>query len=689
MKRVLFLPIILLCCLSAVQAQDYKVESIVKNASDMTARNTILTEKPNGGKQCAVLRIATQNIPEKERNAFMFECDFGSTIRERRKDGGEILLWVSPGLKTLKIKHTILGNYIVSISDYLDEDIQSLNTYTISIVGKVIYSDGDDKENDHIIKTIKQGSCGVLLRLLPEDASLFINNDSLGKGTLIFWNFAGEYEWTARHPLFQEMKGTIKLEKNVFDTIDIMMEPNYGFIQIGYCNPDVSTSVIIDGLYAGKLPYKSGCLPAGKHQIAFGNEGQIDFRKDIEIQQNCTFSCQYHEVRKDIFNVEQYPLTGTLKISTTPADASIKIDNIDVGALQPSFFDLPIGKHNIQLYKHLCTPVGFDFFIVENDTVTKNVVLATECLLSVTTDGLNDIIYLDGQLKGTAPLKIETPYGKHTLTADRDGHKISREVDISDTSETEMEINMTFGQLVHFLADRKSASLFVDGMKIGRTPIDVYLSNGTHSIKATKACRVGQEELIISEGQTYSDHIVTTKLETPVQFIKNGFTFLSGNLCFDTEKNKFFGLTVGTAFGTGWSLSLESGTDYRAFGTTFEADENGNLQNGTNPGYTDDISLVRASALLGMLFRVGGPIYLKIGVGYGFRTEAMQNATDNTWVKNTAKSWNQPEFSAGLQCSIYYLTLSADWQIPLSYFTTNNKMYELRFGIGFNFKYRE
>ena len=95
---------------TATFAQDYEVRSIEHLPMDMTAKINNLTEKPNGGQPCAVLRIATQNILASDRDAFQFGSDMGSHIRERRKEGGEILLWVSPGINYLVIKHKDLGN---------------------------------------------------------------------------------------------------------------------------------------------------------------------------------------------------------------------------------------------------------------------------------------------------------------------------------------------------------------------------------------------------------------------------------------------------------------------------------------------------------------------------------------------------------------------------------------------------
>ena len=112
MKKLYILSFLLLALCFTLFSQncDYKVTNVVHLPNDMTAKKTIFTETVNGGQQCAVLRIAIQNVHSLQRDQFLFECDMGSVIRERRKDGGEICLWVSPGIKILKIKHSALGD---------------------------------------------------------------------------------------------------------------------------------------------------------------------------------------------------------------------------------------------------------------------------------------------------------------------------------------------------------------------------------------------------------------------------------------------------------------------------------------------------------------------------------------------------------------------------------------------------
>ena len=115
----------------AMRAQDYKIESFV-STTEMAARENIKLDHKD--RQCAVFRIATQSITPEEREGFYFKSDYGSSVVDRQIVGGEIWLWVSPGIKTLGIYHSKLGNIELHTVNY-GVIVQSLYTYKIIIQG--------------------------------------------------------------------------------------------------------------------------------------------------------------------------------------------------------------------------------------------------------------------------------------------------------------------------------------------------------------------------------------------------------------------------------------------------------------------------------------------------------------------------------------------------------------------------
>ena len=116
----------------SLNAQDYKVLGMESLPLDMTAREHI--KEDERGRQCAVLRIAMQGITSEQRLGFHFESDWNSFVVERQMVEGEIWVWVSPGLKTLKIKHSPLGNVELHTANY-GITVEPLHVYKIVIQG--------------------------------------------------------------------------------------------------------------------------------------------------------------------------------------------------------------------------------------------------------------------------------------------------------------------------------------------------------------------------------------------------------------------------------------------------------------------------------------------------------------------------------------------------------------------------
>ena len=85
-------------------------------------------------RQCALLRVATQNIAPNQREGFSFVPDLGSEVVERATRDGEIWLWVSSGLKYLRIKHRDWGQYELRLLDYVTR-VEALHTYKVTIKG--------------------------------------------------------------------------------------------------------------------------------------------------------------------------------------------------------------------------------------------------------------------------------------------------------------------------------------------------------------------------------------------------------------------------------------------------------------------------------------------------------------------------------------------------------------------------
>ena len=167
MKNRLILSFAFLFFAFSLSAQDFEIVSVESLPADMSAREEMKTDRND--RQCALLRIATQNISPNQREAFSFVPDLGSEVVERATRDGEIWLWVSPGLKYLRIKHRDWGQYELRLIDHVAR-VEALHTYKITIKGSSTLSLQEQKNK---VPTQQY----LAFQITPTDAELEVDGE--------------------------------------------------------------------------------------------------------------------------------------------------------------------------------------------------------------------------------------------------------------------------------------------------------------------------------------------------------------------------------------------------------------------------------------------------------------------------------------------------------------------------------
>lgn len=702
MKKSNFISLLLIAMATMSFAQDYEVRSVEHLPLDMTAKINNLTERPNGGQNCAVLRIATQNILAQDRNAFQFRPDMGSHIRERRTEGGEILLWVSPGINYLTIKHEDLGNTLIYIPELLHGEVESLNTYRILIVGT--------KELPKEPKGF--GSCNIVFRPSPNDAVIYLNGDSIGSGYRTVPVIAGTYHWSMDHPLYHSESGVVELFKGKSETVDIALSPAYGYMKIidNYGLEDEDVKFYLNGREVGKVPYESEKLASGVYHVAFEKGDSLLATGQIEVKDN---HISVDSV-KELFSLYQYkrtitpdqdslvdilnsivhtrfiPITGKITINSIPK-STVNIDGVTYGQTPITIDTLPVGMYDLELTSDGYSPLIQRISVKEGEETTYNLQLPRACILTITSDENGDQVYIDGGLVGKTPVTLELPFGAHTVFLRRLGRFQLEKTIYLDPEEPELTIPFSFGQTVTVEADRKKNRVYVDGEYKGKTPVDVYLPNGKHTLRVERGWKTGVKKVTIEENQVLRNCYIETQYEKPTAFLSHGAFFMTGNLALlksdQLGPQPFFGFNIGdigNGGSAGWYLSFMTNknminqlinSDFSLFDAFLNTDETTH-----NSGET---SAIRASALFGVALKMGGPVYLRIGAGAGLHHLGWRASESDDWRVVNPYSWKNMEASLGLQCCIYNFVLNADALIPIDVLTDQKKLFEFRVGIGF------
>lgn len=402
----------------SLKAQDYKVLSMESLPLDMTARENI--KQDERGRQCAVLRISTQNIAPEQRPGFHFECDYASFAVERQVVGAEIWEWVSPGLKTLKIKHSRLGNVEVHTADY-GITVEALHTYKIVLQGTALPSDNTittqylvfdispkdamltvngtpwplidgiaqkmvdfgtyeyriEAKDYHTItgkvdvydpdkKVIEKKSLAPAFGYLKIDgdknilskASVFIDNAKVLETLQAPQRLgSGQHEVRILHPMYQAYQQTVTIKDNETYTLKVNLNANYANVTL---KVDADAEIWVNGEKKGIRSW-TGNLEAGNYIM----ECRMKDCKSTWVQKNITADMTGQAIQLEV----PQPLMGMLVLNSTPAMAEIYIDGERKGETPMRINKLTVGKHSLRLVKQGYKPVNKSFNIEDGKTL--------------------------------------------------------------------------------------------------------------------------------------------------------------------------------------------------------------------------------------------------------------------------------------------------------------------------------
>ena len=156
-------------------------------------------------------------------------------------------------------------------------------------------------------------------------------------------------------------------------------------------------------------------------------------------------------------------------------------------------------------------------------------------------------------------------------------------------------------------------------------------------------------------------------------------TFITVNGAYSPFPQMSFGASVGQVKRFGWFVSVMTNGKFSGFNYDGECDENGYINGGYLPVYTEETSKMRLSVMAGGMARLTGPLCARVGVGYGNRTLRWE-VVDGTWMKNEGYSVEGVDVSAGLQLNLKGFVVSAE------VVTTQFKSIEGKVGLGFSLR---
>ncbi|MBR5781422.1 MAG: PEGA domain-containing protein [Bacteroidales bacterium] len=655
----------------------------------------------------ALIKISTENINEQERQRLVFTGNRETQFIKKPKTG-QMWVYLSAEAATfIDIKHPDYGTY----KYYLPERLCDYCVY--EMVLQYVTSgmpSAVTQQNNYLTIIADQPNASIYI----DDQYVSDGFKSLAIGTT--------HTWKIECDLYHDESGTVTITKGEPVTIEKKLRPAYGFIKID-SKPESGAIVFIDNKKVGTTPYQSDKMASGTYKVRVvkdmykaseqtfsitdGNTTnavmemsanfinlalETDAASDIYIDGQykgkgkwngrITDGAHFVEVKKDKHRTVSKNLnlvlgkdenikievptaiTGFLDISSLPVKADIYLNEKHYGTTPRIISDLLIGEYTLKLEKEGCASVTKNIVIEENQTLTIKEQLPTGKEVTIKTDQSGDKIYVDGNYVGTTPLTTNLGYGKHNIKATRGTQTAVKTVEVKTTSVRD-EFVLAFGKMIKITSSQNGDDIYVDGKKVGKTPMDIDFSLGKHEVEVRRGKLYETRTWQIAKNSAVSCYFIPKK-EPLEKYLSRGVNFITLNAACSVAPQTSFGFTFGSVKEAGWFVSAMSNFDFVGFSSR-EISNELVIVNGEN-------CKTRLSINGGVVIKGFGPVYAKIGAGYGFRTRNWEDL-DGDWY--FVDSYNGLELDAGLLLNFNGFSVSTD-------IVTNFKYMEVKVGLGIN-----
>ena len=334
--------------------------------------------------------------------------------------------------------------------------------------------------------------CSMEIISEPEGAEIFVDNESRGIAPITCNVEPGEHLVAAEKDGCVGPSKTVKVGDNTEKiSVTLQLEQIFGLVLI-HSQPDGAT-VVIDGADRGKTPMLITDLPRGNYRVSFQKAGYLPMEKAIEVADRTPQKLSV-VLRSD---------SATVKVTSTPAGATVLIGGIARGTTPCTINDVPPGKNEILLrldgykpHKQLVTlRSGRE---VELDAPLE----AVPGSIMIHSIPAKAMVYINGERRGNAPLTIEDlEPGTYRIRAELSGYlPLLRNVEViqGKAASEEFRLERNSG-LLELVTQPAGVQVFIDGVDMGITTagegesdavsdrfrVDT-LEPGAHTVQLTK-----------------------------------------------------------------------------------------------------------------------------------------------------------------------------------------------------------
>ena len=458
------------------------VKSFVKQENDLTARIDAIKKDQNGD-VCAIIKVVTTQT------GFTWDSDRLGIVDAIPKTG-EYWIYVPYGAKRLTIQHPQLG----ILRDYAYPlPIEKATVYILELTTAKVTT---------VVEEEQIASQWLVINSVPSGADIYIDDKPANQTPYQNELPIGKHTYSLSRDLYLPTAGVVDLTTDKKETVNVTMKPDFGTLKIT-TTPESGATVSIDGQPTGKVtPCTLEQVKSGEHTVAVRLNMYQTATQKITIQAggninlpvvlaptfagvtvttnpssdiyiagerkgNGTWEGRLlpgiynFEARKEKYTsatekrevVSGQPLTvtlqpvgktGTLKVMTTPTDATITLGGENKGTAPATLRNLLVGDYTLTLSLPGYATTTKTVTIAEGETAQVAETLVNGRAVTISSEPTGAALSIDGNPVGQTPYTGSLTFGSHELQIQQSDKKAEKTVSISQSG-GETSFSLSFG----------------------------------------------------------------------------------------------------------------------------------------------------------------------------------------------------------------------------------------------------
>ena len=478
LKNIIPLVVMSFSSLMLSAQEGMSVKSFDEMPNDLDARVNFSKIDQNG-KKCALVKIVTTE------GDFTFDNgQLGVVAAVHKPELSEWWVYLPEKTRKLKIMHPVYGQLTDGEAGffYFPNALKSATCYRMELTTQrkvVTYEPTKVKTGFLIIKST------------PSSAQVYITENGIE-------NFAGNtpiqkklpygtYNYRIKKSLYHDEVGVAVVDNTRVDQ-NIVLRQAYGALKITSTPPNAT--ITIDGV---EQTYTTPCtidkLPSGQYNINIVASRYAPQQHNVVINDGTTTPL-------DVILDARF---AQVTINTLP-DAKIVINGEQRGV---GGFDGELGEGiydiEVSLAQHRSVTHQIEVVAKQPQTITLNPTPIYGSL-DVISDPMDAVIKINGKNYGISPTTIENLLiGDYEVVLSKDGCATqSRRVTITENNLSTLEVTLPQGREMTIRSDANGDEVYVDGVKMGVTPLVANLSFGTHKVELRRGTKTVSKQINVS-----------------------------------------------------------------------------------------------------------------------------------------------------------------------------------------------